>query len=86
MKAMDTVNLFDAKNRLSALVDQVEAGQEITITRRGKPVARLVPVADQSEQGRKAVGKLRALRQSIATRGEVFTWDVLKAYRDEGRR
>jgi prevent-host-death family protein len=58
---MDTVNLFDAKNRLSALIDQVEAGQEITITRRGKPVARLVPVADQSEQGRKAVGKLRAL-------------------------
>ena len=83
---MDTVNLFDAKNRLSALVDQVEVGQEITITRRGKPVARLVPVADPSEQGRKAVARLRTLRQTIADRGEVFGWDELKAYRDEGRR
>ena len=83
---MDTVNLFDAKNRLSALVDQVEVGQEITITRRGKPVARLVPVEDQREQGRKAVSKLRALRQAIADRGETFGWDELKAYRDEGRR
>lgn len=83
---MDTVNLFDAKNRLSALVDQVEEGQEVTITRRGKPVARLVPVAPQSEQGRNAVEKLRALRDSIARRGETFTWDELKAYRDEGRR
>ena len=83
---MDTINLFDAKNRLSALVDQVEVGQEITITRRGKPVARLVPVADQREQGRNAVAKLRALRQTIADRGEVFGWDELQAYRDEGRR
>ena len=83
---MDTVNLFDAKNRLSALLDQVEAGQEITITRRGKPVARLVPVADRNARGREAVAKLRALRKAIAERGEVFGWNELKAFRDEGRR
>ena len=83
---MDMVSLFDAKNRLSGLLDQVEGGQEVTITRRGKPVARLVPVAPKSEQGRTAVEKLRTLRQSIAKRGEIFTWSELKAYRDEGRR
>jgi prevent-host-death family protein len=83
---MDTVNLFDAKNRLSALVDQVEHGQEVTITRRGKPVARLVPIANQSQQGRNVAEKLRALRQGVAKRGESFAWDELKAYRDEGRR
>jgi prevent-host-death family protein len=83
---MDTVNLFDAKNRLSALVDQVEQGQEVTITRRGKPVARLVPAISRTEHARNAVEQLRALRQSIAQRGEVFTWNELKAYRDEGRR
>jgi prevent-host-death family protein len=48
---MDTVNLFDAKNRLSALVDQAEAGHEVTITRRGRPVARLVPVASEADKG-----------------------------------
>jgi prevent-host-death family protein len=83
---MDTVNLFDAKNRLSALVDQVEEGREVTITRRGKPVARLVPMVSQSEQGQKAADKLRTLRLSIAERGEVFTWEELKSFRDEGRR
>jgi prevent-host-death family protein len=38
---MDAVNLADAKARLSELVDRVEAGESIDITRRGKPVARL---------------------------------------------
>ena len=34
---------FEAKNRLSALLDMVEAGEEVTITRNGKAVAKLVP-------------------------------------------
>lgn len=40
---MDNVNLADAKAHLSELVDRVEAGEDVTITRRGKPAARLVP-------------------------------------------
>jgi prevent-host-death family protein len=83
---MDVVSLFDAKNRLSALVDQVERGQEVTITRRGKPVARLVPIVASPEDGRVAVERLLALRRAIAQRGEHFSWDELRAYRDEGRR
>ena len=38
---MVTVNLVQAKARLSELLDQVEAGQEVVITRRGKAVAHL---------------------------------------------
>ena len=38
---MDAINLADAKAHLSELVDRVEAGELIDITRRGKPVARL---------------------------------------------
>ena len=38
---MLTVNLAQAKARLSELLDRVEAGQEVLITRRGKPVAHL---------------------------------------------
>ena len=37
---------FEAKNRLSELLDLVEEGQEVMITRHGKPVARLVPAGD----------------------------------------
>ena len=36
------VNLYDAKSRLSALVDRAAAGQEVVIARGGKPAARLV--------------------------------------------
>lgn len=41
---LDTVNIYEAKTRLSALVSQVEAGSEITIARAGRPVAKLVPM------------------------------------------
>lgn len=41
---MDRVNLADAKAHLSELVDRVETGDSIDITRRGKPVARLTAV------------------------------------------
>lgn len=39
-----TVNVRAAKARLSQLLDQAESGETVTITRRGRPVARLVPV------------------------------------------
>jgi prevent-host-death family protein len=40
---MRTAPVADAKSHLSALLAEVEAGQGVVITRRGKPVARLVP-------------------------------------------
>ena len=46
---MFEIALYEAKARLSALVEQVQAtGEEVLITRRGKPVARLVPIDDSS--------------------------------------
>ncbi|HEX8217490.1 MAG TPA: type II toxin-antitoxin system prevent-host-death family antitoxin [Allosphingosinicella sp.] len=58
---MDAVNLSDAKARLSELVERAEAGEEVTITRRGKPVARIVAI----EKPRKPLDldALRALRE-----------------------
>lgn len=42
---MDRISLADAKAHLSELVDRVESGEQIDITRRGKPVARLAAIA-----------------------------------------
>lgn len=42
---MDAIDLADAKAHLSKLLDKVEAGASIDITRRGKPVARLTSVS-----------------------------------------
>lgn len=39
-----TVNIYDAKTRLSELVDRAARGEEIVISKRGRPVARLGPV------------------------------------------
>lgn len=43
---MRTVNIHAAKTQLSRLVDDAAKGEEITIAKAGKPVARLVPLAD----------------------------------------
>ncbi|MBI2752561.1 MAG: type II toxin-antitoxin system prevent-host-death family antitoxin [Betaproteobacteria bacterium] len=40
---MESIGIYDAKARLSELVERAEAGHAVTITRHGRPVARLVP-------------------------------------------
>jgi prevent-host-death family protein len=48
------VGSFEAKTKLAELLDRVEAGETVTITRRGKAVAKLVPAsADDSERARR---------------------------------
>jgi prevent-host-death family protein len=62
---MHEVGAFEAKNRLGALLDRVENGEEIVITRRGKPVAKLVPAGpgfDRAKARRAARGLLEASR------------------------
>ena len=81
---MAEVGAFEAKNMLSALLDRVERGEEIVITRHGKPVARLVPNAggiDRS-QAHAAIQRIRARASEIK---QQFDWKLLKAERDAGR-
>jgi prevent-host-death family protein len=79
------IGAFEAKNTLGTLLDRVEHGEEIIITRRGRPVARLVRAQpdDQAVAAHAAAGRLRALADELA--GVTLTWDELKSYRDEGR-
>jgi prevent-host-death family protein len=80
---MNDVALYEAKNRLSALIDRVEAGEEIAITRRGKIVARLVPPAhkDAAQRAHDAVAGLRASRKGVSL-GRLNSRDLVR----EGRR
>lgn len=41
------VNVYEAKSKLSALLNRVAAGEDVVIARHGRPVARLVAVADR---------------------------------------
>ena len=54
------VGAFEAKNTLGSLLDRVERGEEIVITRRGKPVARLVPsVPHDKAEARAAAERIK---------------------------
>ena len=82
---MDEIGLFDAKNKLSELVDRAERGEETIITRRGKPVAKLVPMQPvrDKEKARRAVEGIRELAKQMNL--GPFDWEEWKRYRDEGR-
>ena len=45
---METFNIYDAKTNLSSLVDRAAGGEEIIIAKAGKPLARLVPLAQRT--------------------------------------
>ena len=80
---MHSVGVFEAKNRLTALLNEVEEGGEIIITRRGKPVARLAPIDagfDRAKARRAAAG-LRA-----ASKGQTLGGLTLRELIDDGRR
>jgi prevent-host-death family protein len=83
---MKEIGTFEAKNQFSALLDQVAQGEDILITRHGKPVARLVPPegAYRKRDAEAAAAHIRALARE-AKLGP-FDWEEWKAYRDEGRR
>ena len=62
---MHEVEAFEAKNKLGTLLDWVENGEEVLITRRGKAVARLVPAEpgfDRAKARRAADGIIEARR------------------------
>jgi prevent-host-death family protein len=85
------VGAFEAKNTLGSLLDRVERGEEIVITRHGRAVARLVPNATVPDQNRvqAAFESLRERARQLARENPgrpAFDWEEMKKLRDEGRR
>jgi len=76
---MSMVSLAHAKAHLSHLLDQVEAGEEIVITRHGQPVARISPV----EQFKQPI-KSRAQFRSCMPSWRKSSVELLREMRDEG--
>ncbi len=60
---MAEVGTFEAKNKLSELLDRAERGERVVITRRGKPIAELVPVAHAEAQRQQAQEAMRRIRE-----------------------
>jgi prevent-host-death family protein len=84
------VGAFEAKNTLGSLLNRVESGEEVLITRHGRPVARLVPNSGRLDrtEARAAATRIRAraAHSGAAHSGsKVFDWESLKRDRDAGR-
>ncbi len=78
---MNTVSLKDARKRLGELVEIVEHGESVVITRRGRQVARLVPA---EKKAARQLPDLTQFRASLKVKGRSLT-DELLAMRDEER-
>ena len=76
---METVNLAEAKAKLCHILDRVEKGSEIVITRRGRPVARISPVSKPL----KTLRSLASFRATL-TPSAVPAWKIVRQMRDEG--
>jgi antitoxin (DNA-binding transcriptional repressor) of toxin-antitoxin stability system len=83
------IGAHDAKTRLSELLDRVEAGEEIVITRHGRPVAKLTRTGPGHDvaAAMAAVTAMDELREQIAAEaGGPFTIEEIIAWKNEGRR
>ncbi len=81
---MDKVSAYEAKTHLPRLIRAAERGESVIITRHGKPVAQLGPVADQ-RQREDVTEVIARMKRARAQRARVTVAEVLSA-RDEGRK
>lgn len=78
---MNTISAFAAKTNFSALLEQVERGEQVVITKHGRPVAKLVPTSETKnhERARLAVTRLQEFSKHLTLGGI-----DCKTLRDEG--
>jgi prevent-host-death family protein len=76
-----SVGAYDAKTHLPRLLDEVERGGTITITKHGRPVARLVPMNAPTSSPEAIIAALRSARTGVRLEG-----DSVRDLIDEGRR
>ena len=80
---MDQINLYEAKTKLSELVDRAAAGEEIVIARHGRPVARLIAYRPRARKRRK-LGLLAGKWDIPENFDDPLPEDVLDAFEGRG--
>jgi prevent-host-death family protein len=79
---MESVGASEAKMHLSKLLDRIERGEEIRITRNGRPVARLVPEpAERASDIRCVIAQIREFRKGRTLGDEITIRELI----EEGR-
>lgn len=80
-----SMSIAEAKSHFSSVIDRASAGEEVVITRHGKPVAKIVPVRTEGDraQVREAFERMRKLRDEAGASLGGLDW---KELRDTGRK
>ena len=78
---MKKVGVYEAKTHLPSLLDEVERGDTVTITRHGRPVARLVPVDARRKDVAETIAAIRAFRK-----GRLLEGETIREFIEEGRK
>jgi prevent-host-death family protein len=81
-----TVQASEAKTQFLRILDDVEQGQSVLITRHGKTVARITPVSETEEERRARIQRARDGILEIRKRTKHTSVEEILAARDEGRR
>lgn len=82
---MSEIGAFEAKNTLGALLDRVQSGEEIIITRHGRPAARLIPYTGLIDREQASAAAERIRSRAARLKAGAFRWESFKADRDLGR-
>ncbi|HUV68932.1 MAG TPA: type II toxin-antitoxin system prevent-host-death family antitoxin [Terracidiphilus sp.] len=79
---MQTIQASEAKTKFLSILDEVERGESIIVTRHGKPIARIVPEAEiDRERVERAMRSIREIRK----RTKPVSIEEILQMRDEGR-
>ena len=85
---MKSVGVFEAKTHLSEILEQVEKGESITITKRGEAVAQIIPIASArngKKSGDEIVAGFEALRNQVKKRFPKTDHTSIREMIEEGR-
>jgi len=79
---VSSVSIRVARQKMSTIIDEVSQGASVTITKRGREVARIVPI-QTPRQGSHKLPDLSTFRKSIKLRGKSLSSEVLALRREE---
>jgi prevent-host-death family protein len=84
----NTITAFEAKTRLGQLLDRVQTGEELLITRHGRPVAKLVPVRQHksADSLQRAIAAFGEIRESLEKKGVRISRKEIREWISEGRK
>lgn len=80
------VGCFEAKTNFNKIINNIVNGEEVVVTKRGKPVAKIIPIEKSIDTERVKNTFLRLNNLAKEMNLGKFDWEELKSYRDEGKK